>query len=159
MKPCTPSAQKEDTPKTLKLAWQLLILYSRYQMHIKKSGLTELKQTNIMKKLMIAVLLGGLVLRQTALSQTNADGTSQAPPTDSATTTPAAANASMPNPSPAVAESNAPAMNAAGNETAAGNRDQCAGRDDQPSHQPVRPPMRRRSRWRAYRSFNSRTFP
>ena len=72
-----------------------------------------------MKKLMIAVLLGGLVLRQTALSQTNADGTSQAPPTDSATNTPAAANASMPNPSPAVAESNAPAMNAAGNETTA----------------------------------------
>ncbi len=72
-----------------------------------------------MKKLMIAVLLGGLVLRQTALSQTNADGTSQTPPTESATNTPAAANASMPNPSPAVAESNAPAMNAAGNETTA----------------------------------------
>ncbi len=71
-----------------------------------------------MKKLMIAVLLGGLVLRQTALSQTNSEGTSQAPPSDSATTTPAAANASMPNPTPAVAESNAPAMNAAGNETA-----------------------------------------
>ena len=72
-----------------------------------------------MKKLIIAVLLGGLVLRQTALSQTNADGTSQTPPTESATNTPAAANASMPNPSPAVAESNAPAMNAAGNETTA----------------------------------------
>ena len=62
-----------------------------------------------MKKLMIAVLLGGLALRQTALSQTNADGTSQAPPTESATNTPAAANAGMPNPSPAVAETNAPA--------------------------------------------------
>ena len=74
-----------------------------------------------MKKLMIAVLLGGLVLRQTALSQTNSEGTSPAPPSDSATTTPAAANASMPNPSPAVAESNAPAMNAAGNETAPAN--------------------------------------
>ena len=72
-----------------------------------------------MKKLMIAVLLGGLVLRQTALSQTSGEGTSPAPPSDSATTTPAAANASVPNPSPAVAESNAPAMNAAGNETAA----------------------------------------
>jgi len=72
-----------------------------------------------MKKLIIAVLLGGLVLRQTALSQTNEAGTSQMPPTESATNAPAAANASMPNPSPAVAESNAPAMNAAGNETAA----------------------------------------
>jgi len=72
-----------------------------------------------MKKIMIAVLLSGLVLRQTALSQTNAEGTSPAPPSDSATTTPAAANASMPNPTPAVAESNAPAMNAAGNEAAA----------------------------------------
>ncbi|MGA3284652.1 MAG: secretin N-terminal domain-containing protein [Verrucomicrobiota bacterium] len=72
-----------------------------------------------MKKLIIAVLLGGLVLRQTALSQTNAEGTSQAPPTESATNPPAAAAAGMPNPSPAVAESNAPAMNAAGNETAA----------------------------------------
>jgi len=72
-----------------------------------------------MKKLIIAVLLGGLVLRQTALSQTNEAGTSQMPPTESATNTPAAANASMPNPSPAVAESNAPAMNAAGSETAA----------------------------------------
>ena len=72
-----------------------------------------------MKKLMIAVLFGGLVLRQTALSQTNADGTSQAPPTDSATTTPAATNADVPNPSPAVADTNAPAVNAAGNETAA----------------------------------------
>jgi type II secretory pathway component GspD/PulD (secretin) len=72
-----------------------------------------------MKKLMIAVLFGGLVLQQTALSQTNADGTSQAPPTESATTTPAATSAAMANPSPAVAESNAPAMNAAGTETAA----------------------------------------
>ncbi len=68
-----------------------------------------------MKKLIIAVLFGGLVLRQTALSQTNADGTSQAPPTESATTTPTAADAGMANPSPALAESNAPA----GNETAA----------------------------------------
>ena len=58
---------------------------------------------------MIAVLLGGLALRQTALSQTNADGTSLAPPTESATNTPAAANAGMPNPSPALAETNAPA--------------------------------------------------
>ena len=72
-----------------------------------------------MKKLIIAVLLGGLVLRQTASSQINADGTSQAPPTESATNTPAAANAGMPNSSQAAAESNAPAMNAAGNETAA----------------------------------------
>ncbi len=71
-----------------------------------------------MKKLMIAVLLGGLVLRQAALSQTNADGTSQAPPTESATNTPAAANAATPTASPAVAESNAPAMSTAGNETA-----------------------------------------
>ena len=81
--------------------------------------LTEPKQTNVMKKLIIAVLLGGLVLRQTASSQINADGTSQAPPTESATNTPAAANAGMPNSSQAAAESNAPAMNAAGNETAA----------------------------------------
>ena len=72
-----------------------------------------------MKKLIIAVLLGGLVLRQTALSQTNADGTSQMPPTESATNTPAAADAGMPNPTPAVADTNAPAMNAAGGETAA----------------------------------------
>jgi type II secretory pathway component GspD/PulD (secretin) len=71
-----------------------------------------------MKKLMIAVLFGGLVLRQTALSQTNADGTSQASPTESATNTPAAAEAATPNPSPAVADTNAPAMNAAGGETA-----------------------------------------
>ncbi|MGH7993733.1 MAG: secretin N-terminal domain-containing protein, partial [Limisphaerales bacterium] len=61
-----------------------------------------------MKKMIIAVLFGGLVLRQAALSQTNADGTSQMPPTESATTTPAAA-----------ADTNAPAMNAAGNEAAA----------------------------------------
>jgi type II secretory pathway component GspD/PulD (secretin) len=87
-------------------------------MQTKKLELTEPKQTNIMKKLIIAVLLGGLVLQQTALSQTNADGTSQMAPTESATNTPATADAGMTNPSPAVAESNAPAMNAAGNETA-----------------------------------------
>ena len=74
-----------------------------------------------MKKLMIAVLLGGLALRQTALSQTetNSAGTDQQPATQSATNTPAAADTGMPNPSPAVAESNAPAMNAASDETAA----------------------------------------
>jgi hypothetical protein len=87
-------------------------------MQREKLELIEPKQTNIMKKLMIAVLLGGLVLRQAALSQTNADGTSQAPPTESATNTPAAANAATPTASPAVAESNAPAMSTAGNETA-----------------------------------------
>jgi type II secretory pathway component GspD/PulD (secretin) len=72
-----------------------------------------------MKKLIIAVLLGGLGLWQTALSQTNADGTSQMVPTVSATNAPAAENAVTPNPSPAVADTNAPAPNAAGSETAA----------------------------------------
>jgi type II secretory pathway component GspD/PulD (secretin) len=71
-----------------------------------------------MKKLIIAVLLGGLVLRQTALSQTNADGTSPMAPTASATNTPAVADAGTPSPSPAVADTNAPAVNAAGSETA-----------------------------------------
>lgn len=71
-----------------------------------------------MKKLLIAVLLGGLVLRQTAFSQTNAVETGQMSPTESATNAPAAAEAVMPNPSPVAAESNAPALNAAGNETA-----------------------------------------
>jgi len=72
-----------------------------------------------MKKMIIAVLFGGLVLQQAALSQTNADGTSPAPPTESTTTTPAAATADMSNPAPAAADTNAPAMNAAGNEAAA----------------------------------------
>ncbi|HXR04765.1 MAG TPA: secretin N-terminal domain-containing protein [Verrucomicrobiae bacterium] len=67
-----------------------------------------------MKKLIIAVLFGGLVLRQTAWSQTSADSTSQALPSGSAITTPAATNADTPNPSPATADTNAPA----GNETA-----------------------------------------
>ncbi len=72
-----------------------------------------------MKKLIIAVLLGGLVLRQTALSQTNADGTSQMSPTASATNAPAAADAGTPNAAPAAADTNAPALNTAGSETAA----------------------------------------
>jgi len=73
-----------------------------------------------MKKLTIAVLLGGLVLRQAALSQTNADGTSQLPPTASATNTPAVVDAGTPNPSPAVADTNAPApTTTTGSETAA----------------------------------------
>jgi len=71
-----------------------------------------------MKKLIIAVLMGGLVLWQTALSQTSADGTSQTPPTDSTTNLPAAANAAVPNPAPVVADSNAPALAVPASETA-----------------------------------------
>ena len=59
-----------------------------------------------MKKLLIAVLLGGLILRQSAWSQTNTAEAGQVPPTESATTPSAAA------------ESNAPATNVTGNETA-----------------------------------------
>jgi type II secretory pathway component GspD/PulD (secretin) len=65
-----------------------------------------------MKKLLIAVLLGGLVLRQSALSQTEAVGTNQVPATESATNPPAAVDTGMPNPSPA------PATATGGNETA-----------------------------------------
>jgi len=68
-----------------------------------------------MKKIMIAVLFGGLVLQQAALSQTNADGTSPAAATGSATTTPAAANADMANPAPAATDTNAAAMSTATN--------------------------------------------
>ena len=72
-----------------------------------------------MKKLMIAVVFGGLVLRHTAWSQTSTDAAGQAPPTGSAITTPAATNADMANPAPAMADTNAPATSAVAAETAA----------------------------------------
>ncbi|HTQ49211.1 MAG TPA: secretin N-terminal domain-containing protein [Candidatus Acidoferrales bacterium] len=80
-----------------------------------------------MKKMIIAVLFGGLVLQQAALSQTNADGTSPAPATGSATTTPAAANADMANPAPAAADTNAPALSTATNAPAEATGESSAG--------------------------------
>jgi len=71
-----------------------------------------------MKKTFIAVLLGGLVLQQTAWSQTNAEATGQMPAAAPATNTPAAVDNSTSNPAPAAAENSAPAANAAGNESA-----------------------------------------
>jgi type II secretory pathway component GspD/PulD (secretin) len=105
MKPCCSLAQK-IAHRTLKICLAFPNDFTHHQIQRKKSELSELKQTKVMKKLLIAVLLGGLILRQSAWSQTNTAEAGQVPPTESATTPSAAA------------ESNAPATNVTGNETA-----------------------------------------